>query len=109
MLVSWVRGFFLLFRLREYIPSMITLRINGQNYHVEAESDELLVWVIHEKAGLTKTRFGCGVEMCGACKIMVDGEIIRSCVTDVGEVVGKDIFTREGVGDDHPLNTGKDS
>ena len=88
---------------------MITLRINSKNYKVVAEPNELLVWVINEKVGLTKTKFGCGIEMCGACKVLVDGEIIRSCVTDVGDVVDKEIFTKEGLPDDHPLNSGKEN
>lgn len=74
---------------------MVTLNVNGKNISVDAKPDELLVWVIHEKVGLTKTRFGCGIEMCGACKVMVDGEVVRSCVTHVGKVVGKKIITAE--------------
>ncbi len=88
---------------------MITLHINNKDYNVAAEPDELLVWVINEKVGLTKTKFGCGIEMCGACRVLVDGEIIRSCVTDVKDVLGKEIFTKEGLPDDHPLNSGKKS
>lgn len=88
---------------------MVTLHINDKDYSVAAEPDELLVWVINEKVGLTKTKFGCGIEMCGACRVLVDGEIIRSCVTDVKDVIGKEIFTKEGLPDDHPLNSGKKS
>ena len=88
---------------------MITLNINGKDVEVDAKPDELLVWVINEKVGLTSTRFGCGIEMCGSCKVLVDGETIKSCVVDVGEVIGKRITTKEGVPDDHPLNTGETS
>lgn len=88
---------------------MVTLHINDKDYSVTAEHDELLVWVINEKVGLTKTKFGCGIEMCGACRVLVDGEIIRSCVTDIKDVIGKEIFTKEGLPDDHPLNSGKKS
>lgn len=83
---------------------MITLNINGKNVQVAAEPDELLVWVIREKVGLTKTKFGCGIEMCGACRVLVDGEVRRSCIIDVAEVVGKKIVTLEGLPDNHPLN-----
>jgi len=88
---------------------MVTLHINDKDYNVAAEPNELLVWVINEKVGLTKTKFGCGIEMCGACRVVVDDEIIRSCVTDVKDVIGKEIFTKEGLPDDHPLNSGKKS
>lgn len=88
---------------------MVTLNINDKEYKVEAEPDELLVWVIHEKVGLTKTRFGCGMQMCGACKVLVNGEITFTCNLKVGEVLGQKITTREGLPDDHPLVTGLDS
>jgi isoquinoline 1-oxidoreductase alpha subunit len=76
---------------------MITLHINGNNHQVEADQDELLVWVLHEKLGLTKTRFGCGIEMCGACTVLVDGRPRRSCIIPVAEVIGRKIITREGL------------
>lgn len=85
---------------------MITLTINEQEYQLEAEPDELLVWVIHEKAGLTKTRFGCGIQMCGSCKVLIDGEISFTCNKKLEDVVGKKITTREALADDHPLLTG---
>ena len=88
---------------------MITLNINGKNHQVAAEPGELLVWVIREKVGLTGTKFGCGTEMCGACRVVVDGEVTLSCITDVAEVIGKKIVTLEGLPEDHPLkSSGKD-
>ncbi len=84
---------------------MIDLHINGKKHQVEAEPNELLVWVIREKIGLTATKFGCGIEMCGACKVLIDGEITRSCVTNLSEVAGKKIFTKEGLPEEHPLNS----
>ncbi len=86
---------------------MFTLNINGQDYTLEAEPDELLVWVIHEKAGLTKTRFGCGIQMCGSCKVLIDDEISFTCNKKIKDVVGKKITTREALPEDHPLLTGK--
>lgn len=86
---------------------MFTLNINGQDHPVEAEPDELLVWVIHEKVGLTKTRFGCGIQMCGSCKVLIDGEISYTCDKKVKDMEGKKIVTREALPDDHPLLTGK--
>jgi isoquinoline 1-oxidoreductase alpha subunit len=85
---------------------MVTLNINDTDYNLEAEPGELLVWVIHEKAGLTKTRFGCGIQMCGSCKVLIDGEISFTCDKKIKDVIGKKITTREVLPDDHPLLTG---
>lgn len=85
---------------------MVSLNINEQYYHLEAEPGELLVWVINEKAGLTKTRFGCGTQSCGSCKVLIDGEISFSCDKKIRDVMGKKITTREVLPDDHPLLTG---
>jgi len=82
---------------------MITLDVNGKSIQVDASPDEPLLWVIREKLGLTGTKFGCGESLCGACTVLVDGEAIRSCVTDVSEVVGKKIVTIEGMPKDHPV------
>ena len=86
---------------------MVTLNINGTDYTVQADPDELVVWVIHEKVGLTKTRFGCGMQMCGSCKVLIDGEISFTCNKKIKDIVGKKIVTREGLPEDHPLVTGK--
>lgn len=85
---------------------MVTLNINDTDYELDAKADELLVWVIHEKAGLTKTRFGCGMQMCGSCKVLIDDEISFTCDKKVQDVIGKKITTQEGLPDDHPLVTG---
>ena len=77
------------------------LKVNDTQYEVDAQPEELLVWVIHEKIGLKNTRFGCGIEMCGACKVLVDGEVVKSCVLKVGDVRGKEIFTSEVIADIH--------
>lgn len=86
---------------------MVTLKVNGKDYSVEADPDELLVWVIHEKVGLKKTRFGCGMQMCGSCKVLIDGEISFTCNKKVKDVIDKEITTREALPGDHPLVTGK--
>ena len=85
---------------------MVTLNINDTDYDLEAEPNELLVWVIHEKAGLTKTSFGCGIQMCGSCKVLIDDEISFTCNKKIKDVIGKKITTREALPDDHPLVTG---
>ncbi|WP_163339430.1 (2Fe-2S)-binding protein [Desulfopila sp. IMCC35008] len=84
---------------------MIELNVNGQQHTVEAEPDELLVWVLREKIGLTSTKFGCGIEMCGACNVLIDGVVTRSCSTKLSEVSNKLIVTREKVSEDHLLNS----
>lgn len=71
------------------------LNVNGRECTVSASPEELLVWVIHEKLGLTRTRFGCGIAMCGACKVLVDGQVVQSCTVKVKNVLGKKITTRE--------------
>lgn len=76
------------------------LDVNDNHYEISAEPDELLVWVIHEKLGLTKTRFGCGIAMCGACKVLVDGQVVQSCTIKVRDVQGKKITTREVLPDE---------
>lgn len=74
---------------------LVKLHINGESVEVNARENELLVWVINEKLGLTNTRFGCGIEMCGSCKVRIDGEVVHSCVLEMKDVVGKKIVTSE--------------
>ena len=76
---------------------MLSLEVNGKKYKVDARSDTPLLWVLREVLGLTGTKYGCGMALCGACTVYVDGEAIRSCVTPVSSVDGKKITTIEGV------------
>ena len=84
---------------------MTTLNINGRNMSVDAAGDTPLLWAIREQLQMTGTKFGCGIGMCGACTVHVNGEAVRSCQTMVGEVAGKKITTIEGLSakGDHPL------
>ncbi len=84
---------------------MPQLTINGQNFDVDAPGDMPLLWVIRDLAGMTGTRFGCGMGLCGACTVHVDGMAMRSCVTPVSLAAGKVVTTIEGLGADglHPL------
>lgn len=75
---------------------MQTLSINGKNYQVDAPDDMPLLWAIRDIVGLTGTKFGCGVAQCGACSIMIDGTVVRSCSTQVSQAVGREILTIEG-------------
>ncbi len=78
----------------------LTLTINGVARTIEAEPDMPLLWVLRDLLGLTGTKFGCGVGMCGACTVLVDGAVSRSCVMPVAEGVGRTITTIEGLSTD---------
>jgi aerobic-type carbon monoxide dehydrogenase small subunit (CoxS/CutS family) len=77
---------------------MISLDVNGKKYDVEVSPDVPLLWVIREHLGFTGMKYGCGISMCGACTVHVNGEAVRSCITPVSSVVGKKIVTIEGIG-----------
>jgi len=76
---------------------MIRLIVNGTPHTIDAPADTPLLWVVRETLGLTGTKFGCGMALCGACTVHVEGQPIRSCVTPVGSVAGKAITTIEGL------------
>jgi isoquinoline 1-oxidoreductase alpha subunit len=79
---------------------------NGKLYNVEDEPDRPLIWVLRDELGLTGTKFGCGVGICGVCDVHVDGKVVRSCVTLLSTVKGKSIRTIEGLageGELHPV------
>lgn len=76
---------------------MITLNINGQDHDLDVEPDMPLLWALRDRLNMTGTKFGCGVAQCGACTVHVDGESRRSCSTMVGDVVGSEIVTIEGL------------
>jgi isoquinoline 1-oxidoreductase subunit alpha len=76
---------------------MQTLNINGKAVRVEAEPDTPLLWVLRGELRLTGTKFGCGVALCGACTVHLDGEPVRSCVTPVSAVGTRNITTIEGL------------
>ncbi len=73
------------------------LRINQQAFEVDADADTPLLWVIRDDLGLTGTKYGCGLAQCGACSVLVDGNVVRSCVTPVAAVVGREITTIETI------------
>lgn len=85
--------------------STYELTVNGKPHTVEAPEDMPLLWVLRDLLGLTGTKFGCGVALCGACTIHLDGEAVRSCNVPVASAVGKQITTIEGLSEDgtHPL------
>jgi aerobic-type carbon monoxide dehydrogenase small subunit (CoxS/CutS family) len=83
----------------------ITLIINGQDYPVEAPDDIPLLWVLRDIVGLTGTKYGCGLGVCGACTVHLDGEAFRSCSTPLSAVQNRQITTIEGLSPDgqHPV------
>ena len=84
---------------------MITLKINGAEQQFDGDPDMPLLWYLRDVAGLTGSKYGCGTGLCGACTVHQDGVAIRSCITPVQRVVGKEITTIEGLSHngDHPL------
>jgi aerobic-type carbon monoxide dehydrogenase small subunit (CoxS/CutS family) len=84
---------------------MIAITVNGKSRHVDVDPDTPLLWVLRDTLGMTGTKYGCGMEVCGACTVHINGEAVRSCVTPVSQVAGKKITTIEGLSRDssHPL------
>ncbi len=83
----------------------ISVTVNGQQHSVEVSPDTPLLWVLRDTLGLTGTKFGCGMALCGACTVHVDGEPTRSCSTRISAVAGRNITTIEGLSSDgaHPV------
>ncbi len=84
---------------------MITLTINGQSRSADVEPDTPLLWTLRDALGLTGTKFGCGVGLCGACTVHVDGQATRSCILPASAAQGKQITTIEGLSKagEHPV------
>jgi len=84
---------------------MIALTVNGNPHQVDVPADVPLLWVIRETLGLTGTKYACGMALCGACTVHLDGQPIRSCSTPVGDAAGKSVTTIEGLSAkvDHPV------
>src|SRR2546427_8802748 len=84
---------------------MIRLKVNRKAHSVDVNPDTPLLWVLRENLGLTGTKFGCGIALCGACTVHLNGEAVRSCVTPVSRAADKDVTTIEGLSSDlsHPL------
>jgi isoquinoline 1-oxidoreductase subunit alpha len=84
---------------------MLLLSVNEKKYEIDVAVDTPLLWVIRDHIGLTGTKYGCGKALCGACTVHVNGQAVRSCVTPVSSVIGKEIVTIEGLSPDreHPV------
>jgi len=84
----------------------ISFKLNGKPVTLTADSERMLLWVLRADLGLTGTKYGCGVGLCGACTVVVDGDAVRSCRLPVKDVKGKEVLTIEGLaknGKLHPL------
>jgi aerobic-type carbon monoxide dehydrogenase small subunit (CoxS/CutS family) len=84
---------------------MITLNLNGRNTTLDVDGEMPLLWVLRDVVGLTGTKYGCGMALCGACTVHLEGVPVRSCVTPVSAASGKRVTTIEGLSSDnsHPV------
>lgn len=78
---------------------MISLNVNGKSVQADVDGDTPLLWVLRDHLDMTGTKFGCGMALCGACTVHIDGEPVRSCVTAVSAVAGRKIATVETIGE----------
>ena len=76
---------------------MINLKVNGKDYSVDVASDMPILWVLRDVLGLTGTKFGCGLGVCGSCTVLLDGKAIRSCITPISVVKDQTLISIEGV------------
>ncbi|OAI22428.1 (2Fe-2S)-binding protein [Methylomonas sp. MED-D] len=79
---------------------MTTLDINGKRHKIDLPDDTPLLWALRDRLGMTGTKFGCGMAVCGACMVHLDGTPTRACVTPISAAAGKKIVTIEAVGND---------
>jgi len=82
-----------------------TIKVNGVDRTVDVDGDTPLLWVLRDVLGMTGTKFGCGMALCGACTVHINGEATRSCITAISSVAGKKVTTIEGLSADgsHPV------
>ena len=88
------------------MPRAVSLTLNGKPVRLETDEKRTLLWVLRTDLGLTGTKYGCGVGLCGSCTVVVDGKAVRSCRTTLAEVEAKQVTTIEGLATDgklHPI------
>src|SRR6202023_3799423 len=83
---------------RSCFNTMPTLNVNGKPVTVDVPEDTPLLWPLRDVLGLTGTKFGCGMALCGACTVHLDGAATRSCITPISAAAGKAVVTIEGIG-----------
>jgi isoquinoline 1-oxidoreductase alpha subunit len=81
--------------------------VNGREYSVDVDPEMPLLWVLREEIGLTGTKYGCGIALCGSCTVLVDGQATRSCAISIGEVTGE-VTTIEGIGTPDDLHVAQE-
>jgi len=79
---------------------MIQLEVNGTTHKLDVDPDMPLLWALRDILRLTGTKFGCGIAQCGACSVHLDGNVVRSCITQMSEAAGKKVTTIEGLSED---------
>ena len=86
---------------------MITLTVNGESRTVDADDSTPLLWILRDHLNLTGTKYGCGMSLCGACTVHLDGQPVRACALPLSTVAGKSITTIEGIGGEqlNPVQT----
>jgi isoquinoline 1-oxidoreductase alpha subunit len=84
---------------------MLTLRVNGEQHSTDVDPTLPLLWYLRDELNLTGTKFGCGEVLCGACTVMLDGQAIRACGVQLGDVAGHEVITIEGLdpAGNHPV------
>jgi aerobic-type carbon monoxide dehydrogenase small subunit (CoxS/CutS family) len=88
------------------MPRAVSWTLNGKPVRLETDDKRTLLWVLRTDLGLTGTKYGCGVGLCGSCTVVVDGKAVRSCRTTLEEVEGRSVTTIEGLAKDgklHPI------
>jgi isoquinoline 1-oxidoreductase alpha subunit len=87
-------------RLAPKEVTVLNLNVNGKDYDVDLPANTPLLWALRDAIGLTGTKYGCGMSLCGACTVHVDGQPARACVVPISALAGKKITTIEAIGDD---------
>ena len=82
----------------------MNLKINGKKHKISVEPEMPLLWVLRDELGLTGTKYGCGISVCGACTVLVNGKKIKSCVTPISVLENKSITTIEGIAKKNKLH-----
>ena len=82
---------------------MVSLKVNGKMYNIDASPETPLLWILRDNLGFTGVKYGCGIGECGSCAVLIDGQAERSCTITADSAQGSDILTIEGLPEDHPV------